>query len=472
MTQIVPIILCGGSGSRLWPLSRLNYPKQFLPLVTESSLLQDTINRLPLNCLPPIFVCHEEHRFLVAEQVRLFEGDTKIILEPEGRNTAPAIALAAFQVIKENPDAILLVLASDHVIQNVKAFHRAIAKAEVEASQSKLVTFGITPTTPETGYGYIKQGRKFSSSSYEIDAFIEKPNIELAKKYLESTDTYLWNSGMFMFKVSDYLNELKKYRPNIFVSCQKAMENVVKDVDFLRPNKESFFDCVSESIDYAVMENTLKGCVIPLKDVEWNDIGSYNALWEMSEQDENRNVLKGDVLAVDSTYCYINASHKLIATLGVDNLIIVDTPDAVLVASKDNVQNIKSIVKKLKESNRSEYSLHKKVYRPWGKYNTIDSGDRFQVKRITVNPGKKLSMQKHHYRAEHWVVVSGCAKVTIDKKVSMLTENQSVYIPAEAIHTLENPGELPLEIIEIQSGSYFGEDDIVRYQNGKPIATK
>ena len=469
--RIFPTIMCGGSGTRLWPLSRALFPKQFLPLVNDTSMLQDTLLRLPENSKEPVFICNEEHRFLLAEQVRqLSQSQGTILLEPEGRNTAPAVALAAINALSKDKDAMLLVLAADHVIKDKKAFHQAIAQASIAAEQGKLVTFGIVPTHAETGYGYIKKGSQQASGIYKVAQFVEKPEQVVASNYVASGD-YLWNSGMFLFKASRYLEELAKYRADILDKCQQAMADVEQDFDFLRPNKSAFLACASESIDYAVMEKTDAAVVVPL-DAGWSDVGSYSALWEVCQQDENQNVLKGDVIAQATTNSYIHSQNKLIATIGVDNLVIIDTPDAVLVANKDKVQNVKKIVEQLKKEQRSEAVLHREVYRPWGKYDSIDTGERFQVKRITVKPGAKLSVQMHHHRAEHWIIVSGTAKVTIDEKTVLLTENQSAYIPVGAVHALENPGILPLEMIEVQSGSYLGEDDIVRFEDryGRVVA--
>lgn len=462
--SIYPAIMCGGSGTRLWPLSRALFPKQFLPLVNDTSMLQDTLLRLPENSREAVFICNEEHRFLVAEQVRkLSVSQGTILLEPEGRNTAPAVALAAIHALEKDKDALLLVLAADHVIQDSKAFHQAVEQASIAAQQGKLVTFGIVPTHAETGYGYIKKGAEQSASTFEVAQFVEKPNQEVANEYLSSGE-YLWNSGMFLFKASRYLEELAKHRTDILENCQQSMANVEEDLDFLRPDKAAFLACASESIDYAVMEKTDSAVVIPL-DAGWSDVGSYSALWDVCQQNEDKNVLKGDVIAQQTTNSYLHSQNKLIATVGVDNLVVIDTPDAVLVANKDKVQDVKKIVEQLKAESRSEAVLHREAYRPWGKYDCIDMGERFQVKRITVKAGAKLSVQMHHHRAEHWIIVSGTAKVTIDEKTVLLTENQSAYIPVGAVHALENPGKLPLEMIEVQSGSYLGEDDIVRFED-------
>ncbi len=461
---IYPTIMCGGSGTRLWPLSRALFPKQFIPLVNDTSMLQDTLLRLPEKSKEPVFICNEEHRFLVAEQVRqLSQSQGTILLEPEGRNTAPAVALAALNAIGKDKDAMLLVLAADHVIKDEKAFHQAISQASKAAQKGKLVTFGIVPTHAETGYGYIKKGIQQAEGTYQVAQFVEKPDQAVASDYLASGD-YLWNSGMFLFKASRYLEELAKFRADILEMCEQAMAGVEQDYDFLRPNKSAFLACASESIDYAVMEKTDAAVVIPL-DAGWSDVGSYSALWEVCQQDKSKNVLKGDVIAQTTTNSYIHSQNKLIATVGVDNLVVIDTPDAVLVANKDKVQDVKKIVEQLKVDNRPEAVLHREAYRPWGKYDSIDKGERFQVKRITVKPGAKLSVQMHHHRAEHWIIVSGTAKVTIDEKTVLLTENQSTYIPVGSVHALENPGVLPLEMIEVQSGSYLGEDDIVRFED-------
>jgi len=466
---ISPVIMCGGSGTRLWPLSRSQFPKQFLPLVNDTSMLQDTLARLPAQHQAPVFICNEDHRFLVAEQVKQVNcSQATILLEPQGRNTAPAVALAAINALESNSEALLLVLAADHVIKDTDKFHQAITVATAAALEGKLVTFGIVPTHAETGYGYIKQGKEITgdgkgSGFFAVAEFVEKPNEPTAKEYLASGD-YLWNSGMFLFKASCYVEELKKCRPDILQSCQEAMAKVEKDLDFTRPDRDAFLQCADESIDYAVMEKTTKAVVVPL-DAGWSDVGSYSALWEVCQQDEQKNVIKGDVIAHDTTNSYIHSQHKLITTLGVDNLVVIDTPDAVLIANKDKVQNVKDIVNELKKQQRSEVSLHREVYRPWGKYDSVDNGERFQVKRITVNPGAKLSVQMHHHRAEHWIIVSGTAKVTLDDKTILLSENQSTYIPIGVVHALENPGKLPLEMIEVQSGSYLGEDDIVRFED-------
>lgn len=473
--MILPVIMSGGSGSRLWPLSRALHPKQFLPLVGDKTLLQQTLDRMGSNYLDPIIICNEEHRFIVAEQLR--QNDTiasSIILEPVGKNTAPAIALAAFSAIEGGDDPVILVLAADHVIKDVTTFKQAINNAAKYAAKGKLVTFGIVPTHAETGYGYIKQGVPVTndlfieggeneSIGFCVDAFVEKPNKETAIEYLTSGD-YLWNSGMFMFKASRYLEELHKFAPTIYTTCEVAYKNKQHDLDFTRIQLADFDNCPEDSIDYAVMEHTQEAIVVPL-DVGWSDVGSFSSLWDVNEKDEQGNVIQGDVITESSTNCYVHATHKLVATVGIDNLVIIETKDAILVAAKDKVQDVKAIVNELKKQNRYEFKHHREVYRPWGKYDALDIGKRDKVKRITVNPGAKLSVQMHHHRAEHWVVVSGTAKVTNGEKTFLVTENQSTYIPLGQIHALENPGVLPLELIEVQTGSYLGEDDIVRFED-------
>lgn len=460
--MIIPIIMAGGSGTRLWPLSRSLYPKQFLSLINENSLLQETLKRLDgLNCLPPVIVSNNEHRFIVAEQLRQFGvDDFQIILEPVGRNTAPAVALAALKSLELHGDHHMLVLAADHAIQDIEAFHAAVLAAEQESVDNKLVTFGIVPTKPETGYGYIKKGEQVKNSVFKVNSFVEKPDLETAKNYLEQK-CYLWTSGMFMFKASVYLDELKKFRPDILAACKESLSSASTDLDFIRLNSDVFAECPDESIDYAVMEKTQDCVVIPL-DADWSDIGSWTSLWEISEKDEHENVSHGDVINYNSRNNYIYSEGSLISTVGVNNLIIVQTKDALLVAQQDNVQDIKKIVEILKKQKRSEHISHREVYRPWGRYDSVERGDRYQVKRITVKPGECLSTQMHHHRAEHWVVVAGTAKVTCGERTFFVTENESTFIPIGTVHTLENPGKIPLEVIEIQSGVYLGDDDIVR----------
>ena len=465
--MILPVIMAGGTGSRLWPLSRELYPKQFLKLKGELSMLQQTIARLSgLKHQAPLLICNEEHRFIAAEQLRVGGfNHSGIILEPVGRNTAPAIALAAIQALKSasnDEEPILLVLAADHLIEDEKLFHKAVEQALPFAQDDQLVTFGITPTSPETGYGYIKCGESHGDA-FSVQEFVEKPSLDLAKGYLASGN-YFWNSGMFLFKASRYLDELKTHRPDILSACEKAMSATKPDMDFIRVSKAEFERCPDDSIDYAVMEKTNAAKMIPM-DAGWSDVGSWSALWEVSEKDANQNVSSGDVININSTNSYIYAESKLVSTVGIDNLVVIETKDAVLVANKDKVQHVKDVVNYLKKSGRTEHKIHREVFRPWGKYDSIDSGERDQVKRITVKPGEKLSIQMHHHRAEHWIVVSGTAKVTIGEKTFLLSENESTYIPIGTIHALENPGKIPLEMIEVQTGGYLGEDDIVRFED-------
>ena len=462
--MITPVILSGGSGTRLWPLSRKLHPKQFINLVNDTTLFQDTILRLPTNVADPLVICNEEHRFLAAEQLRQIDRESNgIILEPIGKNTAPAIALAALKFINNGEDPLLLVLSADHLIQNIDAFHKSIEVAEKLAENNKLVTFGIVPDKAETGYGYIKADIDNTADYYNIQSFTEKPNQEDAQKYLDSGN-YLWNSGMFMFKASIYLQELEKFEPEILTSCKKSCQTEYKDKDFIRLNNDEFRQCPEQSVDYAVMEYTKDGVVVPL-DANWSDIGSWGALWDAKNKDKNGNVSEGDVILDDVKNTYTYSSNRLVSVIGISDLIIVDTQDALLVADKKYSQNIKNIVNQLKKSNRSEADNHRKVFRPWGYYDSIDADNGFQVKRILVNPGAKLSLQKHGHRAEHWVVVKGVAKVTCGDKIFLLKENQSTYIPKGTIHRLENQEEIPLEIIEIQTGDYLGEDDIIRLED-------
>lgn len=460
-SMIKPVIMAGGTGSRLWPLSRTLYPKQFIALNGEQTMLQETVSRLSgLQVTKPLIICNEEYRFIVAEQLREINKSGEIILEPVGRNTAPAIALAA--IVNEKNDPLLLVLAADHVIQDKKAFVHAVNIAAPLAQQGKLVTFGIVPTQAHTGYGYIKRGDPVKKNeSYKVNAFVEKPNKETAKQYLSSGE-YYWNSGMFLIKASRYIQELKKYNVAIFNACKKALTTTIQDQDFLRLNVDAFKACPDDSIDYAVMEKTADAVVVPL-DAGWSDIGSWSALWEVNNKSRDANVTTGDVILYNSKNTFVRGDARLIAAVGLENIVIVDTKDALLVAHKDKVQEVKKIVEQLKKKGRSEFKIHREVHRPWGKYDLIDHGERVQVRRITVNPGGKLSLQRHQQRSEHWIVVSGTAKVTKGDHTFLMTENESTYIPFGVVHALENPGKLPLEMIEVQSGPYLGEDDIVRF---------
>lgn len=464
--MLFPIIMAGGSGSRLWPLSRQLNPKQFLPLAeADFSMLQATIRRLDgLEAALPQLICNEQHRFLAAEQLRVLGLErANILLEPVGRNTAPAIALAALQAYSETEDPILLVLAADHLIQDVPAFQASIQTALPLAQAGKLVTFGIVPTHPETGYGYIEKGSNVGAGGFSVNRFVEKPDLQTAQGYLAS-GSYFWNSGMFMFRASRYLQELECYRPDILAACRAALAGGSQDMHFTRVDEAAFAACPDDSVDYAVMEKTSDAVMVPL-DAGWSDIGSWSALWTVSDKDAQGNVFKGDVLDQQSRNTYVHADSRLVATVGLDDLVIVETKDAVLVAHKDHVQDVKKVVDQLKNSARTEHINHREVYRPWGVYDSIDNGQRYQVKRITVKPGAKLSVQMHHHRAEHWIVVSGTAKVTNGERTYLVCENESTYIPIGQIHALENPGVIPLELIEVQSGSYLGEDDIVRFED-------
>ncbi len=466
--MITPVVLAGGSGTRLWPLSRELYPKQMLCLTNDHTMLQNTLLRLKkLNSIEdPIIVCNEEHRFMAAEQLRQIKvRPFSILLEPVGRNTAPAICVAALQALAHGQDPVLLVLPADHVIENLSNFHKAIEWGEDHACRGDLVTFGIVPDCPETGYGYIKKGRPVDNASraFVLDSFFEKPDLETAKGYLDSGE-FCWNSGMFMFKASAIVSELERFTPEIVRSCRQAMEQGVQDLDFFRLDKDCFAASPSDSIDYAVMEHTQLGVMIPFE-AGWNDLGSWNALWKTGSKDKNANVIKGDVLLSDVNNSYLFAESRLVAAVGVEDLVVVETKDAVLVASREKVKDVKALVGQLRSQGRIEALGHRKVYRPWGCYESVDDSERFQVKRITVKPGAKLSLQKHYHRAEHWTVVSGTAIITKGEEEFLLKEDESVYIPLGVMHRMENPGRVPLELIEVQSGTYLGEDDIVRFED-------
>ncbi len=460
--KIIPVILSCGVGSRLWPLSREHFPKQCLPLTDNVySLLQQTLQRtMSLEVRDPIVVCNEDHRFLIAQQLHsIGVKKPSILLEPKGRNTAPAIALAAFEAqYSYSDDALMLVLPADHVIRDIAAFEETIVQAVELATKGSLVTFGVEPTRPETGYGYIRSGINFS-----VEEFVEKPDIDKAQEYLDSGE-YLWNSGMFLFSANAYLNELFEYRDDISKAVECAYKQRSEDLDFIRIDTQLFSECPEESIDFAVMEKTKKAKVVPYRG-DWSDIGAWDALYDFAEKDDKQNVLSGDVMSEGSNNCLIRSESRLVTAVGVDNLVIVETADAVLVMDKNNAQDVKKIVKRIKEEGREEHMYHTTVHRPWGSYETVDLGERYQVKRIMVKPGEKLSVQMHHHRAEHWVVVSGTAKVQNGEKEILLTENESTYIPVGVTHALENPGRIPLELIEVQSGSYLGEDDIVRFSD-------
>ncbi len=457
--------MAGGSGSRLWPMSRTHYPKQFLSLTSELTMLQETIKRLDgLEHSPVSLICNEEHRFLVAEQLRSAQmSHSGILLEPFGRNTAPAVALAAIHSQVNGDDPILLVLAADHLIKQNDVFIQTIQQSLPFANQGKLVTFGIVPTKPETGYGYIRRGEQLEQSGgYKVDSFVEKPSLDVAERYVESGE-YYWNSGMFMFKASRYLEELNKFRPDILTAVKAAYAGAHSDLDFIRLDVNEFEACPDESIDYAVMEQTKDAVVVPM-DAGWSDVGAWSSLWEVSDKDENGNVIRGDVLIANSQRCYISAPERVVSAVGVEDLVIVDTKDALLVAHRDKVQDVKNIVSDLKANERSEFQHHREVYRPWGKHDHIAEGERYHVKKVVVKPGQKTAMQLHHHRSEHWIVVSGTAKVYRGTDIHIVTENESIYIPVGIEHCFENPGKLPLEIIEVRTGSYLAEDDIVRTQ--------
>lgn len=462
--MLLPVIMAGGLGSRLWPLSRSLYPKQFISLTSKKTMLQETVVRLKtLQYQPPVFICNEEHRFIVAEQLRQENvNHSGIILEPIGRNTAPAIALAAIRAIQSGNDPLLLVLAADHVIQNQTGFTHSIENAIEAAEKGALITFGIVPTAPETGYGYIKKGSPVDSATYHVERFVEKPDLATAESYLSSGE-YLWNSGMFLFKASCYLNELKKHCPEILNICEQAINNSQNDLDFIRIQPDIFSACPDDSIDYAVMEKANNVQVIPM-DAGWSDVGSFSSLWEVSPKDVQSNVIIGDVLTESTTNSYIYSQNKLVSTVGIDNLVIVETKDAVLVANKNNVQDVKSIVNQLKKANRLECEQHREAYRPWGTHDDIAEGERFHVKHLKVKPGEKTALQLHYHRAEHWVVVQGTAKVTNGDKSFILSENESTYIPIGAQHRIENPGKIDLHLIEVRSGNYLQEDDIIRLE--------
>ncbi|QOJ20051.1 MAG: mannose-1-phosphate guanylyltransferase/mannose-6-phosphate isomerase [Gammaproteobacteria bacterium] len=476
MNKLIPIILSGGSGTRLWPLSREKYPKQLLPLINEDSLLQATIRRMDglkgVQLNAPMVVCNEEYRFVIAEQLRIMNRKGSILLEPFGRNTAPALTLAALAAMREGDDPVLLVMPSDHVIIDVESFQVAVLAGMSQAVNGSIVTFGITPDAPETGYGYIQSGGLIGQDGIvrHIARFVEKPDLVTAQAYLDEGN-YLWNSGLFMMRASIWLSAIAKCRPDVLTACRAAWEQGSVDGEFLRIDKKAFEQCPNDSIDYAVMEKIVggdnelpAGVVIPLT-AGWSDIGAWSSLWQVLPKDDAGNVAKGDVLLKECRNTLAISESRLVACVGVENVIVVETPDAVLVVHKDKTQDVKQVVDMLKEQKRSEGKLHRKVFRPWGWYDGIDVGERFQVKRIVVKPGAALSLQMHHHRAEHWVVVRGTARVTRDQEIFLVSENQSTYIPLGTSHRLENPGRVPLEMIEIQSGSYLGEDDIVRFED-------
>ena len=464
-SKLYPVVMAGGSGSRLWPLSRVLYPKQFLCLKGDLTMLQTTICRLNgVECESPVVICNEQHRFIVAEQLRQLNKLTEnIILEPAGRNTAPAIALAAFAALSGGGDPLLLVLPSDHVLKPQDVFAEAVARARACAESGRIVTFGITPDAPETGFGYIRRGGALPSGGYAVARFVEKPDLARAEAML-ADGGYLWNSGMFLFRASIYLEELALHAPGIHAACKAAWEGHHADRDFIRPDADAFLSSPADSIDYAVMEKTDRAAVVPLT-ADWSDLGSWEAFYEAAPHDGDGNVRVGDVYAEGAENCYLHASNRMVAALGVSDLVVVETADSVLVADRARTQDVKKIVESLKKEGRGEAENHPLVYRPWGSYETLARGERFQVKRIIVKPGGQLSLQKHHHRAEHWVVVEGTAEITVGDKVLLYHEDQSTYIPLGTVHRLKNPGMIPLVIIEIQSGTYLGEDDIVRLED-------
>ena len=471
-----PVILSGGAGTRLWPVSRARYPKQLLALTSELSMLQETAKRLgpAEGCAPATVVCNNDHRFIIAEQLgALGAGFGELILEPVARNTAPAAAVAALLLADADDAAVLVVLPADHAIGDVDGFRAAVGRALPLARQGRMVTFGVAPTAPRTGYGYIKRGAKLADGAFAAERFVEKPDAQTATGYL-ADGGYFWNSGIFVFSAKTYLAELARFRPEMVANCQAAVGGGRRDLDFFRLDAAPFGACIAESIDYAVMEQTDKAALIPV-DIGWSDVGSWSALWEIGERDAAGNVLLGDVIAEGAKNCYIRSEHALVAAIGVEDMTIVETADAVLVAPRGRGEEVKQIVDILRQTGRDEHETHLVHYRPWGRFETLDLGNRFQVKRLVVKPGERLSLQMHHHRAEHWVVVAGTAKVTRGRETVLLSENQSTYIPIGMQHRLENPGMVDLEVIEVQSGSYLGEDDIVRFDdayNREPSETK
>ncbi len=472
--MIIPVILSGGSGTRLWPLSRKLYPKQLLPLVGEHTMLQDTVLRLKgiEGLADPLVVCNESHRFLVAEQLRNIDVNHQgIMLEPIGRNTAPAVAVAAMQLLvsdANNDDvdlrnATMLILPADHVVRNPEAFRQAVDIGQKATANGKLVTFGVVPDAPETGYGYIKMGGETPSGARVVEKFVEKPDEATARRYVDE-GSYVWNSGMFMFRVEAWLEELERHAPEMVAACRSAVTDAASDLDFVRLDIDAFTKCPGDSIDYAVMEKTDRAVVVPL-DAGWSDVGNWSSLHAAHEADSDDNVTVGDVVLESSKGCYVHATSRMVTAVGLDDHVVVETADAVMVAPMSRSQDVKALVERLREQGRGESNLHREVFRPWGSYDSIDMGERFQVKRLVVKPGAILSLQKHHHRAEHWIVVTGTAEITRDDEVFLLTENQSTYIPLGAVHRIANPGKVPLEIIEVQSGSYLGEDDIVRFED-------
>ncbi|EHG6849076.1 mannose-1-phosphate guanylyltransferase/mannose-6-phosphate isomerase, partial [Salmonella enterica] len=473
MSNIQPVILCGGSGTRLWPLSREEYPKQFLKINSTESMLQRTISRLNgLSISEPVIICNEKHRFIIAEQLRGTKVNRGcIILEPMGRNTAPAIALAALNNIRKGSDPLMLVLAADHIIKDNKAFCASVECAAIYAEKGKLVTFGIVPTYPETGYGYIKCGSPIANDpsvnvsknlhfAYNVSAFVEKPDIERAELYLSNKD-YYWNSGIFLFRASIYLRELEKYRPDILDVCSRALNESSEDLDFIRIEPNIFSNCLSDSIDYAVMEKTTDAIVVPVE-AGWSDVGSWSSVWDITDKDKNNNVLHGDIISLDTKNSYLYSENCLLTTIGVNNLVVVSTRDAILVADKNSTQNVKYIVDTIKNNSRYEYFNCHEIYQSWGKYKSLASGERYHVKHIIVKPSERTTFQVHNDRSKYWIIITGAARVILGNEVRFVSENESVYIPFGVPHGLENSGDIPLELIEVRSGNYIAEDDVVR----------
>ena len=464
--MIIPVILCGGSGTRLWPLSRTSYPKQLLSLIDGKSLLQHTLERIRHipNVGNPIVICNQDYRFITAEQLRdIGFADAKIILEPTGKNTAPATTIAALHLKEVNEDNLMLVLPADHIINDHDKFIEAVNQAAIAAQSGKLVTFGVAPTRPETGYGYIQKGVSFDTHSFQVQRFVEKPDLKTAEAYLKSGE-YLWNSGMFMFKVSTFIHEIKQFAPDILKICERCAQEMSVDFDFCRIKPDLFSECINESLDYAVMEKSTNIAVVPLIS-DWSDVGSWNAMWDILDVDYQGNVVKGDVITHEIKNCYLHAESRLLAAVGVSDIAVVETADAVLVTHKNSSQDVKMLVNSLKKNNRSEIEHHRRVYRPWGFYETLNNTTNFHVKLLMVKPGAKLSLQMHQHRSEHWIVIKGVATVTRGEEVFDLSTNQSTFIPNGVKHRLENLSEDPLEIIEVQTGTYFGEDDIIRFED-------
>jgi mannose-1-phosphate guanylyltransferase/mannose-6-phosphate isomerase len=473
--QIQPVILCGGAGTRLWPASREHHPKQLLALVDDDTLLQATARRVEalegLSSLPPLVVANEEYRFVIAEQLRQIGHPSRIVLEPMGRNTAPALTLAALVAAADGADPLLLVMPSDHVVRDLAVFGQAVTEGAVHAAQGAFVTFGIVPDRPETGYGYIRTGERRTpqGAARSIEAFVEKPDAATAAAYVNSGE-YFWNAGIFLLRASAWLAALRHLHPTIVAACEHALRAARTDLDFLRVDRDAFAQCPANSIDYAVMEKLADrpdlgaGVVVPMS-CGWSDVGAWDALWAVADKDAAGNVVRGKALLEDTRNSLVMAGSRLVAAVGLDNVVVVETPDAVLVADKAHTQSVKKIVERLRQDGQQQALQHRKVYRPWGWYDAIDGGDRFQVKRIVVKPGAQLSLQMHHHRAEHWIVVRGTAEVTCEDRSFLLTENQSTYIPLGQRHRLANPGKVPLEMIEVQSGAYLGEDDIVRFED-------